>query len=206
MMEKGLGIEKVSVGALIPIVDLAKWKAKWTIEKFIGDYKSREEATQKGAELIEKLEFEGNLLLNEGINAMWTLICGGTETAFNNANARIGVGNGTAAAEATQTGLQGASTAFKAMDSGYPSYGSNQKATFRSTFGSTEGNFAWEEITVDNGATPNKNLNRKVQAMGTKASGKASLILMMPHNYVGSNARNNAILSLVPKRLRFRCQ
>lgn len=38
---------------------------------------------------------EGNALLNEGINAMTTLICGGAETAFNNANAQLGVGTGT---------------------------------------------------------------------------------------------------------------
>ncbi len=37
---------------------------------------------------------EGNALLREGINAMTTLICGGAETAYNNANAQLGVGDG----------------------------------------------------------------------------------------------------------------
>jgi hypothetical protein len=56
---------------------------------------------------------------------------------------------------------------FKGMDSGYPTYGTAQKATWRSTFGPDEANFAWNEITVVNGPDDTaKNLNRKVQAMG----------------------------------------
>jgi hypothetical protein len=170
-MERAKGKDAIHVGALIPMREVLKAiRKKWTIEKFHGDFKTREEAMKAGAP-FGKLEFEGNLLLNEGINAIWTLICGGSETAYNNANARIGVGNSNAAADASQTALQGASTAFKAMDATYPTYATSQKATFRSTFGSTEGNFAWEEITVDNGSSANKNLNRKVQSMGTKAAG-----------------------------------
>ncbi|GAH87578.1 unnamed protein product, partial [marine sediment metagenome] len=77
-------------------------------------------------------------MLNEGINEMWNLICGAAATAYNNTNARIGVGNGsTPAAEATQTGLQGASTEFKAMEGGNPTSGTNQKAVFKSSFGAT---------------------------------------------------------------------
>jgi hypothetical protein len=94
-----------------------------------------------------------------------------TPTAYNNANARVGVGDSTAAEAATQTALQGASTAFKGMDTGYPSR-SAQTVSFRGTFGGSEANFAWEEFTVDNGATPNKNLVRKVSAQGTKTSGQ----------------------------------
>lgn len=173
MRERGVGKDMVSIGALIPIVDLGRWKAKWIIEKFVGDFKSREEAIEKGAELLEKLEIEGNLLLNEGINALWTLACGGAETAFNNANSYIGVGDSSTAADATQTGLQATTNKlYKAMDTGYPTYGTAQKATWRSTFGSADANFAWNEVTVANGnSDAAKNLNRKVQSMGTKASG-----------------------------------
>ncbi len=151
--------------------------AKLTIAKYEGDFKSEAEALEKGAEPYEineeiyPVDLE-DVFLNEGINAMWTLVCGGTETAFNNANARVGVGNGTVAESATQAGLQGASTAFAGMDSGYPTFGTNQKATFKGTFGSGEAEFAWEEFTVDNGATPNKNLHRKVTSKGTKGSGE----------------------------------
>ena len=114
----------------------------------------------------------GNILLNEGINLLWTLACGGTGTPWSSANARIGVGDGTTAESANQTGLQGTNKAFKAMDSGYPIYGSNQQAKWQATFTGTEANFTWNEITVVNAADDTgQNLNRKVQNLGTKVSG-----------------------------------
>jgi hypothetical protein len=125
-------------------------------------------------ELIESpLKFDGNCLLNEGINELWTLVTGTGATMFNNANANTGVGDSATAEDATQTGLQAATNKlYKAMDTSYPTYGSSQKAIWRSTFGSTEANFAWQEITVSNtNADTGKNLNRKVQDMGTKAAG-----------------------------------
>ncbi len=118
-------------------------------------------------------ESEHQCYLVEGMNEMWSLICGDVSAvAYNNANARIGVGNGTAAEDETQTGLQGTSTAFKAMESSYPTYGSNKKATFRSKFVSGEAEFAWEEVTIDNGSTRNKNMLRIVSSKGTKPSGE----------------------------------
>jgi hypothetical protein len=114
----------------------------------------------------------GNILLNEGINLLWTLACGGSGTPWNAANAYIGVGDGTTAEAATQTGLQGTNKAYKAMDAGYPTYGSNQQAKWQSTYGTADANFTWNEITVANGSDDTAvNLNRKVQSLGTKASG-----------------------------------
>lgn len=114
---------------------------------------------------------KGNLFLNEGINELWKLVCAASgTTAYNNANAQLGVGNGTAAAAATQTDLQGASKLFKAMEATFPTSGTNQEAVFKSVFGSGEAEFAWEEWSVRNGATADKNLNRKVQAFGTKGA------------------------------------
>jgi hypothetical protein len=114
----------------------------------------------------------GNILLNEGINLLWTLACGGSGTPWNSLNAYIGVGDGTASESADQTGLQGTNRQYKAMDAGYPIYGSNQQAKWQSTFGSADANFTWNEITVANGSSDTAvNLNRKVQNLGTKASG-----------------------------------
>jgi hypothetical protein len=57
------------------------------------------------------------------------------------------------------------------MDGSYPTYGSSQKITHRSTFASGDANFHWQEITVANGnSDASKNMNRKVQDMGTKSS------------------------------------
>ena len=113
-----------------------------------------------------------NGLLNEGINALWTLVAGGAETAFSNTDARLGVGDSSTAFNATQTDLQAATNKlYKAMESGYPTYGSTQKITFKSSFGSGDANYAWNEWSVDNGSAAAKNLNRKVESLGTKASG-----------------------------------
>ncbi len=144
-----------------------RYQTRWTITKYADD------AAYRRGEAYAEVPIEGNLLLNEGINAMLTLLAGGTETAYNNANARIGVGDSTTAEAATQTALQAATNVlYKVMDAGYPTFGTNQQVVFRSTFGGTEANFAWNEFSVDNGATPNKNLNRKTSSQGTKASGQ----------------------------------
>jgi hypothetical protein len=79
---------------------------------------------------------------------------------------------------------------YKKMDAGYPVVSAN-KVTFKATFtgtgsgASAEAAFAWEEWTVARGITTpledlddttaiaaaiKKNLNRKVEPMGTKAS------------------------------------
>ena len=121
--------------------------------------------------LKELVVGDHNILLNEGINEMWNLICGNGGTAYSNANAEIGVGDSNAAEDASQTDLQGTYTTYKGMDAGYPTSGTNQKAVFQATFGENEANHDWKEWTVRNGATAGKNMNRKVQDMGTKNGG-----------------------------------
>lgn len=94
----------------------------------------------------------------------------GTGTAFNNANSSIGVGDSTAAHAFNQTDLQAATNKLrKAMDAGYPQVAGNV-ITFRSTFGTTEANFAWNEWAVFNttAASGGVMLNRKQEALGTK--------------------------------------
>lgn len=139
------------------------WQPHWKIEKYRG------EALPKNLYAVE--EFDGNLLLNEGITALLTLLIGGAETAFTNANARLGVGDSTTAAAAAQTDLQAAvNKTYKAMDATYPQV-SGQTATLKGTFGPTDANYAWQEFVCDNGAVAGKTLNRKVEDHGTKANG-----------------------------------
>lgn len=150
------------------IAEVIHPKPVWTITKFEND-----KAFERG-EHYEKNIVEGNLLLNEGITAFLALLTGGAATAFSNANARLGVGDSTTAAAATQTALQAATNKlYKTMEAGYPTV-TNQSVNFRSVFGSAEANFAWEEFSVMNGAdeATAANLNRKVSAQGTKASGQ----------------------------------
>lgn len=94
----------------------------------------------------------------------------GTGTAFNNANAYIGVGDSTTAFAATQTDLQAATNKLrKAMDATYPTVAANV-ITFRSTFATGDANFAWNEWGVFNAASGGTMLNRKVESLGTKTS------------------------------------
>jgi hypothetical protein len=133
------------------------------------------------------VETGANLLLNEGIGRMLDLLVGAGGAVYNNAGAFIGVGDTNTAAAATQTELQATANAanrfYKAMVATYPLRpGSNgaQSVDFRSDFISSEANFVWAEWTVAAGATTasgggflvgTTNLNRKVEALGTKATG-----------------------------------
>jgi hypothetical protein len=95
---------------------------------------------------------------------------GAAVTAFNNANSYIGVGDSTTAFSAAQTDLVAATNKLrKAMDATYPSGGSNV-ITFRSTFGTSDANFAWQEWGVFNASSAGTMLNRKVESLGTKTN------------------------------------
>jgi len=164
-------------------------KITWKILKFDDPTGEIERISKSGLMTPEKLaeiykdklqgkeQFEGNVILDEGANALWTLVCGGTATHFGSANAYIGVGDGTTAESNTHTGLQGVNIQYVAVDS--VSFGSDRKATWQATFGGTLANFAWEEITVANGADNTAtNLNRKVQSMGTKSAGATWIAIL----------------------------
>jgi hypothetical protein len=131
---------------------------------------------EEALELFGEPEFstiEGNLLLNEGINEMWTLIAGTGATQFATGT-YMGVGDSSTAEAATQTDLQAATNKlYIDMDDGYPTYGTNQYATWRSTFASDEANYAWNEYTLSNTSDgTGVNLCRKVSSQGTKQSGQ----------------------------------
>jgi hypothetical protein len=170
------------------IYEYAKFTCKTTVYKF-KDLEGRVYEAGRSGKKLEEIEEEfkrlllekktvlGNLFLAEGINYIWTAICGGVFTPFNAENAHIGVGDGTTEASYEQTGLQGDNKYYKGMDTGYPIYGTDRKAIFRATFGSTEANFAWNEWTVANGDSDLAiNLNRKVESLGTKTEGTSWIL------------------------------
>lgn len=95
---------------------------------------------------------------------------GAAVTAFNNANSYIGVGDSSTAFAAGQTDLSAASNKLrKAMDATYPQ-GATNVLTFRSTFGTSEANFAWNEWGIFNASSGGTMLSRKVESLGTKTS------------------------------------
>ncbi len=162
------------------------WKAYWRIDKFHDSTGEIAEASTRGLSMTDLLrqygsahfateEIDHNCALNEGLQGVIKLICGMTSppTAWDAANARLGVGDSNTSAVSTQTGLQASTNkTFKAMDSTYPQR-TNQTAEWRATFGTSDANYAWEEYTVVNAADDTGvNLNRVCSSKGTKASGE----------------------------------
>jgi hypothetical protein len=115
-------------------------------------------------------------LTNAGRDLIAKAIIGDTYTIFNNANARIGVGDSSTAFAATQTDLQAATNKLrKAMETAYPTRATNA-LTFRSLFGTTDANWAWNEWGVFNAASAGDMLSRKVESLGTKTSAQSWML------------------------------
>jgi hypothetical protein len=166
--------------------EYAKWHAKIKVEKRNGDWTGEQIDDGYAPLPFDIVEREHNLLMYGGVSCLWQCLIGnGTATAgqaltvFDNTNAAIGVGDSTTAAAATQTNLSAATNKLrKAMDATYPTHTDATTSgaatiTFRSTFGSSDANWAWAEWGVFNSATDatGRMLNRRVEALGTKASG-----------------------------------
>jgi hypothetical protein len=155
----------------------ARWTCRFRLSKYREDiekYRGKEAEFHRLFKPYEVIAGEGNLLLNSGIDEMWDLIAGDSANHFNNASAQVGVGDSSTAANASQTDLQaGTNKTYKGMESGYPT-STSQKVTFKASFGDSEANYAWNEWVVKQ-STSSKCLNRKVESLGTKASGTWTL-------------------------------
>lgn len=181
-----------AVGAGLATHEPIRWRCEWKLHKYNDPTGAIAEALHGGADLADfadhlieaPIEQVGNLLMYGGASVLWQCLIGnGTTTAaqtltyFNNGNAYIGVGDSSTAEAATQTDLQAATNKLRvAMDATYPQHTDATTSgaatiTFRATFGSAQANYAWAEWGVFNGSSGGRMLNRKVQSLGTKASG-----------------------------------
>lgn len=110
-----------------------------------------------------------NLVLTAGATALWNRFAGlGAVTAFDGANTRLCVGNGTTAVAAGQTDLQGSSTFRKLVDAA-PTISSGSYSV-TATFTTSEALFAWEEAGLANAGTGGVLFDRVVQSYGTHTS------------------------------------
>lgn len=170
--------ELVKAKRLNQITDFIQYKTVWGIAR----WNSEEDRDRKlvythglALEMFGRPQFSsiyGNLMLNEGLNNMLTHICASSGTKWDSSNAYLGTGTSATAAAATDTGLLG-SPVYKGMMASFPTYGTSQKATWKSEFLSAEANQAWEEFTVSNSnSNSGSNLNRKCSSQGTKVSGQ----------------------------------
>jgi hypothetical protein len=156
----------------VRVHDVVRWRCRTRVEKYADD------AAHAAGEPYEVIEEDGNLLMYGGTSALWHRLTGGTTlTAFDNTNAYIGVGDSSAAAAATQTDLQAATNKLRrGMEATYPQHtdgtgSSNATVSFKSSFGASDANFAWNEWALFNASSAGRMLNRRVTALGTKTSG-----------------------------------
>jgi hypothetical protein len=102
-----------------------------------------------------------------------------TPTFFDNSNAYLGVGDSTTAFAAAQTDLQAPTNKLrKGMEDTYPSVATNV-ISFKASFGESDANFAWNEWGVFNSSSTGTMLSRKVESLGTKASGTWNLTVTL---------------------------
>lgn len=124
-----------------------------------------------------------NSLVNTGLTDYNNGLSGGSLTTYSNANAGIGAGDSAAAVAVAQVDLQALTGAthryINALDGTFPTV-SNGLLTFRATFATGNGNFAWAEVVFTNntanlGTTNNltRILNRFLTSPGTKTSAQS---------------------------------
>ena len=178
-LDVGLGREGVGVKSVIgSIIDSIEENAVWHIRRYKNEadkkaqkiYSNKEALALFGAK--QHTEIIGNALVNQGINEMWTVLCSATGQAWDNANAVLIVGTGTGAENPADTRATFTLPVEKAMDGGYPTFGTLQKAIWRATYASGDANQAWEEFGVLNTITTGELMNRKISSQGTKIAGQ----------------------------------
>lgn len=152
--------------------ELAVWRCHIQVAKFWGDW-------TPDSTPYDILDIDGNMLVYGGVSALWEMATADTPAIarFTSANSAIGVGDSATASTAAMTDLQGTNKLRKLVNGGYPEHTdgtgvANNTVRFRSTFDTTEANFAWNEAGVFNSTTVSgsRMLNRRVQSMGTKTS------------------------------------
>lgn len=192
--DAAVAADAASIGAFMGAEDSIRWRPVALVEKYDDDqtaWAARRLGLVKplgrhfeelGLQPYERLVRPGNLLTTAGLQRLTNLLIGAGGQAATNTAARIGVGDSSTAAAVGQTDLQASAGSthrwFQPMDATFPT-AVNGLLTFKSTFATGDGNFAWAEWGVDIGAPTVTSgntvnallLNRAVQSLGTKVSG-----------------------------------
>lgn len=192
-IDQSRATDVAAVGATLLHPDSIRWHAHALVEKWdpeqtawvtarLGQQPTAADFAALKVAPYDYAEAAGNLLTTAGLNRITSLIIGAGGQAFTNTSGRLGVGNSSTAAAITDTDLGAASGStnrwFQVMDATYPLQ-ANGVITAKATFASADGNFVWNEWSIDVG-TPTVSsgntvaallLNHKIASLGTKVSG-----------------------------------
>jgi hypothetical protein len=187
--------DRLAVSAGTAAADPIGWHCEWDIRRWDEEQtewvKSRSGLLEPSADVFDALglapydvsHVDGNLLVTAGIGRLITLANAGTGNLISSTTARVGAGDGAGTAAIGDTDLSASAGSthrwFQTCTVTTPS----NVLTFAATFGTADGNFAWNEFgidigtaTVTSGNTANAVLlNHKTsiaRAEGTKASGQ----------------------------------
>jgi hypothetical protein len=186
------GLDHMRVTAGVAVADSVRWHCQWTVRRYDIEASraareagilapSDEDFARLGIDPYGVSEVDGNLLTTAGIGRIMSLLTGGGGQTVISTSARVGVGNGGGTAAAGDTDLSAAAgSANRWFQTSTVTTPSNV-LTLAATFGTADGNFAWNEFGIDVG-TPTVTsgntvaallLNHKTSiAQGTKASGQ----------------------------------
>lgn len=174
--------------------DIARWHPIATVEKYsqgavdyvrseTGIYEPSGDVLARYVKPYDVVGITGNLLTTVGLDRLTNLLIGGGGQALTATSCRLGVGDDVTAAAVADNDLSTTTNQYyRVMDATYPQQ-SNGVVTFKSTFGGSDANFAWQCWGVDvgtptvtsSGTVAGTLFNRKVASMGTKASGTWTL-------------------------------
>jgi hypothetical protein len=195
----GRARDGIAIGALAPLPDSGFGTTHWRVDRWDEDQTAQafDLAAGSGFPPIDRITPDifqafriapylttylvGNLITNAGWTRIMNLLTNqGATQALDSTHARIGVGNSNTAEAYTDTDLgaaAGSANRWFQLVSGAGTLGTRTLA-WSATFGTADGNFAWNEFGIDQGTASGNTvtailLNHKAGiAQGTKASGQ----------------------------------
>lgn len=190
----GRGMDAVAVAVKLGLAESGRGTTCWRIDKWDEDQtrwvKRRTGLIKPQGDDFLRLKVQpyaigealGNVITNAGWQALLASATGTGTPMFTTAKGRIGVGNGTTAVAAADTDLSalaGSTNRWFQFPAAAPvvGTGTNRTWVFTATFGTADGNFAWQEFGIDQGTASGNTVtavlfNHALSAQGTKASGQ----------------------------------